>query len=126
MSRPLFLIAAIPAFFGSFGHSYLGERDIFPKLSTAKTGLQSQQLRIVRVTWHTASLTFALLGFTLTLLGLKNGALTQAEEWIVMAIGAWYAVLGIACVAFWDKTKLQGWSFLGISGAILAGLRVTP
>jgi len=126
MYRPLFLIAALPAFFGTFGHSYLGERDIFPKLLAAKTGLQPAQLRILRITWHTTSLTFAFLGSTLTVLGLKTSPLSQAEHWICIGISIWFALCGIACLTYWDKTMPQGSMFLAITGIILAGLRMTP
>jgi hypothetical protein len=126
MSRPLFLIAAIPHFFGTFGHSYLGERDIFPKLFIANTGLNMSSLRILRVTWHTASLSFALMGTALTVLGYKRGLLSRAEKAIVRAITVWNVLAGIACLAYWDRTKMQGWMFLCISGMLQLGLKWTP
>jgi hypothetical protein len=51
MSRPLFLIVALPQFLGAFGHAYIGERDIVTKLTVASTGLDPSAIRIVRVTW---------------------------------------------------------------------------
>jgi hypothetical protein len=126
MSRPLFLIAAIPHFIGTFGHSYLGERDIFPKLFVANTGLNMSSLRILRVTWHTASLSFALMGTVLTVLGYKRGLLSRAEKAIVGAITVWNVLAGIACLAYWDRRRPQGWMFLGISGLLQLGLKWTP
>ena len=126
MSRPLFLIAAIPHFIGTFGHSYLGERNIFPKLFVANTSLNMSSLRILRVTWHTASLSFALMGTALTVLGYKRGLLSRAEKAIVRAITVWNVLAGIACLAYWDSRRPQGWAFLCISGLLQLGLKCTP
>ena len=126
MTRTLFLLAAVPSFFGAFGHSYLGERDIFPKLHTSSTGLNPAASRILRVTWHTASLSFACLGSVLTILGCKAGLLSREERWIVGGISFWYALAGIGCVKYWDRKQPQGWVFFAIAGLIQLGLMLTP
>jgi hypothetical protein len=126
MSRPIFLLVAVPQFLGAFGHAYLGERDIFPKLTVASTGLQPSQLRVLRVTWYTVSLTFGFISIALTALALKRGKLNGTERWIVIGISAWYTLVGIASVGYWDHTKPQPWFFL-INGAMVQlGLRWTP
>ena len=126
MYRPLFLLSAIPQFIGTFGHSYLGERDIFPKLFKANTGVTQSNLRILRVTWHTASLSFALMGTILTVLGYKKGLLSEAERTVVGVISAWNVLAGIACLAYWDKKQPQGWMFCCISILLQLGLKWTP
>jgi hypothetical protein len=126
MSRPLFLIAAIPSLIGVWGHSHIGERDIFPKLSITKNGLNASQLHILRTTWHATSLSFALLASLQVLLGLKTGLLSAAEAWIVTGMSIWYAVLGIASVAYWDRYQPQGWTFLVIAALLQLGLTLTP
>ena len=126
MTRPLFLLAALPSFFGTFGHSYLGERDIFPKLHAPSTGLNPAAFRILRVTWHTASLSFACLGSVLTILGCKSDLLSREERWIVGGISVWYAFCGIGCIKYWDRKQPQGWLFLAICGIIQLGLMLTP
>jgi len=126
MSRPAFLAVAIPQFFGAFGHAYLGERDIFPKLTVASTGLDPPALRILRITWHVASLTFISISATLMALGVKRGGLSRSERWIVAGISVWYAITGIACVGYWDYNKPQSWYFLINSALLQLGLRLTP
>lgn len=126
MTRPLFLLAALLSFFGTFGHSYLGERDIFPKLHASSTGLNPAAIRILRVTWHTASLSFATLGSILTLLGCKSGLLSRDERWIVGGISVWYALTGVGCIKYWDRKRAQGWVFLAICGMLQLGLMLTP
>ena len=126
MIRPLFLLVAVPQFFGAFGHAFLGERDIFPKITVASTGLEPAALRVLRVTWHSASLTFVFMSGVLTLLGLKKGVLSRLERWIVMGIAAWYALEGIACVGYWDSKKPQPWFFVLNSVLIQMGLYYTP
>jgi hypothetical protein len=126
MSRPYFLVAALPSFFGAFGHSYLGEREIFPKLSVATTGLTPSQLRILRATWHATSITFAFLASVQTILALKTGVLSQAEGWIVTGMSVWYAALGIAAVGYWDPSAFQGYLFLATAAVLQVGLASTP
>ena len=126
MSRPIFLAVAIPQFFGAFGHAYLGERDIFPNLTVASTGLDPSALRILRVTWHVASLTFVSFSVALMALGLKQGVLSKSEQRIVLGISVWYAITGIACVGYWDHNKPQSWFFLINSALLGLGLRWTP
>jgi hypothetical protein len=126
MTRLLFLLAALPSFFGAFGHSYLGERDIFPKLHASSTGLNPAALRIIRVTWHSASLSFAFFGSVLIILGCKSGLLSCEERWIVSGISLWYALCGIGSVKYWDRKMLQGWVFLAIFGMLQLGLMLTP
>jgi hypothetical protein len=126
MYRPIFLLAGLPQFFGALGHAYLGERDIFPKLAVAKTGLQPEQLRILRVTWHVASLTFTLLGAVLLVLAGKPTELSSAETWIARGVALWYWFTGIACLLFWDRRKPQPWVFVTTSFLVLSGLRLTP
>jgi hypothetical protein len=126
MTRALFLLAALPSFFGAFGHSYLGERDIFPKLHASSTGLNPPAIRILRVTWHTASLSFACWGSVLAILAFKSGLLSREERWIVGGISIWYALTGIACIKYWDRKRAQGWVFLAICGMLQLGLWLTP
>lgn len=126
MSRPAFLLVAIPQFFGAFGHAYLGERDIFPKLTVASTGLDPSALRVLRVTWHTTSLTFISISAALMALGVKRGVLSRSERWVVVGISIWYALTGIACVGYWDHKKPQPWLFLINSAMLQLGLRWTP
>jgi len=126
MPRTFFLVVAVPQLLGAFGHAYLGERDIFPKLTVASTGLEPSQLRVLRLTWHTVSLTFGFISVALTALALKKGKLNGTERWIVNGISAWYTLVGIASVGYWDHTKPQPWFFL-INGAMIQlGLRRTP
>jgi hypothetical protein len=126
MIRTLILAAALPQFFGACGHAYLGERDIFPKLAVASTGLAPASLRILRLTWHLASLSFVLMGSTLTLLAFKAGPLSKNERRIAIAVSLWYAITGIACVGYWDYTKPQSWVFLLTAVFIQLGLHWTP
>jgi hypothetical protein len=126
MTRLLFLLAALLSFFGAFGHAYLGEREIFPKLHPSAAGLNPPAVRILRVTWHTASLSFACWGSVLTMLACKSGLLSREDRYIVAGISVWYTLTGIGCVKYWDRKKPQGWSFLAISGLIQLGLMLTP
>ena len=123
MFRPAFLLVAIPQFFGAFGHAYLGERDIFPKLTVASTGLNPSALRVLRLTWHTLSLTFISISVTLMALGVKRGVLSNSETWMVFGISVWYAVTGIASIVYWNREKPQGWLFLINSVLLQFGLR---
>jgi hypothetical protein len=126
MSKPIYLLVAIPQFLGAFGHAYLGERDIFPKLTVASTGLDPSQLRVLRLTWHTVSLTFAFISIGLMALAMKRGRLSGTERRIVMAFSAWYACVGVAGVGYWDHTKPQPWLFVVNSALLQLGLRWHP
>ena len=124
--RALFLAAAIPQFFGVIGHSTLGEREIFPKLFKGKTGLDGPALRILRATWHVASLSFALQGIILMALAFKSGLLTREERIAVHAISGWNLGTGILCVGYWGRDKPQGWLFIGITTLLQIGLLLKP
>jgi len=126
MTRPLFLIAALPQFFGLVGHAYLGERDIFPKVTVAKTGLKPASLRVLRLTWHMIAVTFGFMGSVLAVLGFKEGVLTVAERRVAAGISVWYAITGTASVLYWDRKTPQAWVFLVTAGIIQLGLYLTP
>ena len=126
MVRPAFLVVAAPALLGAFGHAYLGERDIFPKITVASTGLLSDSIRVLRLSWHAVSLTFFCFGVALTALGLKRGVLSNSERWVVTGISIWFAIQGIAGVGYWTSTKPQPYLFLLQSALLQGGLRWTP
>jgi hypothetical protein len=93
-----FLIVAVPSILGAFGHVYLGDRDIFPKITGASTGLSGESIRVLRLAWHAVGLTIILLGVILMALGFKPGALSKSDRLVVTGISIWFAILGIAGV----------------------------
>jgi hypothetical protein len=93
MTRPAFLIVAVPSILGAFGHANFGDRDIFPKITAASTGLSGESIRVLRLAWHTLGLTIRVI---LTALGFKPGALSKSDRLVVTGISVWFAILGIA------------------------------
>src|SRR5256885_10338177 len=114
-------------FFSALSAPLYGEKRDFSKISPATPpGLSPAAIRILRVTWHTASLSFACLGSVLTILGCKSGLLSREERWIVGGISVWYALTGVGCIKYWDRKEAQGWVFLAICGMLQLGLMLTP
>jgi hypothetical protein len=122
MTRLAFVIVAVPSLLGAFGHAYLGERDIFPKITVASTGLSGESIRVLRLAWHTVSLTFILFGVILMALGFKRGGLSKSDRWVVTGISIWFAILGIAGVRYWSPTEPQPYLFLIQSALLLGGM----
>jgi hypothetical protein len=122
MTRLAFVIVAVPSIVGAFGHAYLGERDIFPKITVASTGLSGESIRVLRLVWHAVGLTFVLFGVILIALGFKRGGLSKSDRLVVTAISIWFAILGIAGVRYWNPTQPQPYLFLIQSALLLGGM----
>jgi hypothetical protein len=117
-----FLAAAIPSVFGIFGHSYSGEKKIFPRLTKSKD-IDPLQFRILRLVWHSLSLTFATNVAIIVLLGQKEISLSQFERQIIRFIMTFYIVLGSATICYWGIKLPQGYLFIITAGLLDLGLR---
>jgi hypothetical protein len=122
VTRVAFVIVAVPSIVGAFGHAFLGERDIFPKITGASTGLSRESIRVLRLAWHTVGLTFILFGVILIALAFKPGALSKSDRWVATGISIWFAILGVAGVRYWSPTEPQPYLFLVQSALLLGGM----
>jgi hypothetical protein len=125
MIRSYFLVSAIPSVFGIFGHSYLGEKKIFSRLAKTKD-IDPPQFRVLRLVWHTLSLTFAINTAIIVLLGQKKSLLCQLERQIIRCIMTFYIGVGSASVGYWGVKVPQGYIFLATAGLLELGLRRQP
>jgi len=120
--NPFFGVAAALVFLISFVHSYFGEKKLIGPLllqESRNAVLEDSMARIVlRVAWHLTTLAWAGMGAVILL----QDSATETNAMIVHAMGATFALTGLALLIT-TRARHRAWIvFFAIAGCLWAGL----